>query len=146
MWFVLFIHGRNNVVRSLYTWALCQVMSCWGQAHPLLGESVVGDLPKVQELYLDLHLKLLIWINDLDELVFVGADMCGYDSFSVEPIIWVRWGHESESGVEKSEIDLFWCISMTNNMKSCRKINGRVQTFRFSVFSMGRQELCAENA
>ena len=35
---------------------------------------------------------------------------------------------------------------MTNNMKSCKKINGRVQTFRFSVFTMGRQELCAENA
>jgi len=35
---------------------------------------------------------------------------------------------------------------MTNNVKSCKKINGRVQTFRFSVFTMGRQELCAENA
>ena len=33
---------------------------------------------------------------------------------------------------------------MTNNVKSCKKINGRVQTFRFSVFTMGRQELCAE--
>ena len=40
---------------------------------------------------------------------------------------------------------LFWCISMTNNVESCKKINGRVQTFRFSVFTMGRQELCAEN-
>ena len=27
-----------------------------------------------------------------------------------------------------------------------QKINGRVQTFRFSVFTMGRQEFCAENA
>ena len=35
---------------------------------------------------------------------------------------------------------------MTNNVESCKKINGRVQTFRFSVFTMGRQELCAENA
>ena len=26
-----------------------------------------------------------------------------------------------------------------------QKINGIVQTFRFSVFTMGRQELCAEN-
>ena len=43
-------------------------------------------------------------------------------------------------------MDLFWCISMTNNVESCKKINGRVQTFRFSVFTMGRQELCAENA
>ena len=36
--------------------------------------------------------------------------------------------------------------SMTNNVKSCKQINGRVQTFRFSVFTMGHQELCAENA
>ena len=35
---------------------------------------------------------------------------------------------------------------MTNNVESCKKINGRVQTFRFSVFTMGRQELHAENA
>ena len=56
------------------------------------------------------------------------------------------WKWKWSNGVEKSEIDLFWCISMTNNVKSCQKINGRVQTFRFSVFSMGRQELCAENA
>ena len=27
-----------------------------------------------------------------------------------------------------------------------QKINGRVQTFRFSVLTMGRQELCGENA
>ena len=27
-----------------------------------------------------------------------------------------------------------------------QKINGRIQTFRFSVFTMGHQELCAENA
>jgi hypothetical protein len=48
-------------------------------------------------------------------------------------------------GVEKSEMDLFWCISMTNNVYSCKKINGRAQTFKFSVFTMGRQELLAKN-
>ena len=31
-------------------------------------------------------------------------------------------------------------------MESCKKINGRVRTFRFSVFTMGRLELCAEYA
>ena len=31
-------------------------------------------------------------------------------------------------------------IYMTNNVKSCKKINGRVQTVRFSVFTMGRQD------
>ena len=35
---------------------------------------------------------------------------------------------------------------MTNNVKSCKQINGRVQTIRFSVFTMGRRELCGENA
>ena len=47
------------------------------------------------------------------------------------------WKWTWSNGVEKSETDLFWCISMTNNVKSCKKINGRVQTFRFSVFTMG---------
>ena len=42
---------------------------------------------------------------------------------------------ESESGQ---------MVSMTNNVKSCKKINGRAQTFRFSVFPMGRQELFAK--
>ena len=34
-------------------------------------------------------------------------------------------------------MDLYLFISMTNNVESCKKINGRVQTFRFSVFTMG---------
>ena len=44
-----------------------------------------------------------------------------------------KWSND----IEKSESDLFWCKSMSNNVKSCKKINGRVQTFRFSVFTMG---------
>jgi len=44
-----------------------------------------------------------------------------------------------------SEMGLFWCISITNYVKSCKKINERVQTFRFSVFAMGHQEIFAEN-
>ena len=49
------------------------------------------------------------------------------------------------NGVKRVEMDLFWCISMTNNVYSCKKINGRAQTFKFSVFTMGRQELLAKN-
>ena len=49
------------------------------------------------------------------------------------------------NSVETSEMDLYLCISMTNNVESCKKINGRVQTFRFSVFTMGHQELFAKN-
>ena len=47
------------------------------------------------------------------------------------------WKWKWPNVVGKSEMDLFWCISMTNNVKSCKKINGRVQTFRLGVFTMG---------
>ena len=72
--------------------------------------------------------------------------------------IWqgLRWCHDMSlpntsfwkwsNGVKRVEMDLFWCISMTNNVKSCKKVHGRAQTSRFSVFTRGRQELCAENA
>ena len=66
----------------------------------------------------------------------------------------MRVAIESGKGMKVKVVKLCWnkwngpflCISMTNNVESCKKINGRVQTFRFSVFTMGRQELCAENA
>ena len=59
-----------------------------------------------------------------------------YDKESDEGSNWVRQGDESES----AKIVLMYiydkqCGIMQNN-----------QTFRFSVFTMGRQELCAENA
>ena len=31
------------------------------------------------------------------------------------------WKWKWSNDVEKSEIDLFWCLSMTNNVKSCKK-------------------------
>ena len=34
---------------------------------------------------------------------------------------------------------------MTDNVYSCKKINGRAQTSNFSVFTMGRQELLSKN-
>ena len=34
---------------------------------------------------------------------------------------------------------------LTNNVKSCKKINERAQTFRFSVFTIGRLELLTKN-
>ena len=34
-------------------------------------------------------------------------------------------------------MDLFYAyLCMTNNVESCKKINGRIQTFRFSVFTL----------
>ena len=49
------------------------------------------------------------------------------------------------NGVGNSEMSIIWCISITNNMKTCKKFNERAQTAKFSVFSRLRQELCAEN-
>ena len=80
----------------------------------------------------------------------ISEERFGYDMKSDEGSNCVRQGDESESAkicsVETSEMDLYLCISMTNNVESCKQINGRVQTFRFGGFTMGRQELCAENA
>ena len=36
------------------------------------------------------------------------------------------WKWKWSNGVEKSETDLFWCISMTNNVKSCKKMNNLI--------------------
>ena len=38
------------------------------------------------------------------------------------------------------------CISITNNVGSYKKFNEKAQTANFSVFTMERRELCAENA
>ena len=51
----------------------------------------------------------------------------------------VKWG-------KISEMDIFWCISITNNVESCKKINEKVQTANFNDLTRQRQELCAENA
>ena len=41
---------------------------------------------------------------------------------------------------------IFWYISITHNVESCKKINEKAQTANFSDFTMERRELCAENA
>ena len=43
---------------------------------------------------------------------------------------------------------IFWCISITNNVESCKKFNEKAQTANFSVLARGRrphQELFAKN-
>ena len=49
------------------------------------------------------------------------------------------------NGVKKNEMNLFWCISITSNVKTCNKFNERAQTAKFSVLCRLRQELFAEN-
>ena len=71
-----------------------------------------------------------------------------YDAVSASVIIWVPKLGESKSGQmvsEKSEMIIIWSISITNNVKSYKKINERAQTANFSVLSRLRQEPCAEN-
>ena len=58
-----------------------------------------------------------------------------------ELIFW-KWSN----GVKISEMGIFWCISITNNVKSCRKFNEKAQTVNFSVFTMCGRELPAEKA
>ena len=42
-------------------------------------------------------------------------------------------------------MDLFSCISMPNNVKSCKKIDERGQTAKFTVFARGSQLSGAKN-
>ena len=49
----------------------------------------------------------------------------------------VGWKWEWPNCVGKSEMSIFWCLSITNKIKSCRKFNKRAQRWR--------QEQCVEN-
>ena len=40
--------------------------------------------------------------------------------------------------VEKSEMSMIWCISITNNVKSYKKVNKIAKTAIFTVFTMCR--------
>ena len=46
-----------------------------------------------------------------------------------------------------SEMGIFWCISITNNVNSCKKFNEKAQMTNFGVLAKGRrpcQELFAK--
>ena len=47
--------------------------------------------------------------------------------------------------VFKSEMGIFWWISITNNVKSCKKFDEKAQTGKFTVFTMWNQLRGAEN-
>ena len=70
-----------------------------------------------------------------------------YDAVSANVMIWVLQMGESENGQmvsEKSEISIIWCISATNNVKSCTIFKETVQTANFTVFTMCGKELPVE--
>ena len=53
---------------------------------------------------------------------------------------------ESASKVVPNDCnDMFWCISITNNVKSCKKFNEKAQTGKITVFTMVNQHCGAEN-
>ena len=41
--------------------------------------------------------------------------------------------------VKINEMYIFWCISITNNMESCKKFNEIAQITNFSVLAKGRR-------
>ena len=44
---------------------------------------------------------------------------------------------ESASKVVPNDCnDMFWCISITNNVKTCKKLNEKAQTGKITVFTM----------
>ena len=47
--------------------------------------------------------------------------------------IWRKW--KWSPVVKRGEMNLFWCIFITNNVKSCTKFDERAQTANFSVLS-----------
>ena len=52
-------------------------------------------------------------------------------------LIFLNWSN----GVKISEMGIFWCISITNNVKPCKKFNDKAQTINFSVFTICGREL-----
>ena len=43
-----------------------------------------------------------------------------------------KWKWSNGAGKRKSEMSIIWCISITNNVKSCKKINETAQTANFT--------------
>ena len=51
------------------------------------------------------------------------------------------WKWKWSNGVGKSEMSIIWCISATNNVKSCTNFKETAQTANFTVFTMCGREL-----
>ena len=53
-----------------------------------------------------------------------------------------KWSNE----VEKNEMNMVWCIYITNNVKTYKKLNEIAQMAKFTVFIMCGRELPADKA
>ena len=63
--------------------------------------------------------------------------ICIRRSFSItlQMIAAGEWKWKWSNSVLKSEMGIFWCISITNNVKSYKKFDGKAQTAKFTVFA-----------
>ena len=69
-------------------------------------------------------------------------------TLSMSPGVCHKFGWKWSNGVGRSQMNLFWCISITNDVKSCNKINENAWMVNFSVFARRRRshrELFAKN-
>ena len=48
-------------------------------------------------------------------------------------------GISTTNGVGNSEMSIIWCISIPNNVKTCKKFNETAQTANLGVFTRGRR-------
>ena len=84
---------------------------------------------------------------DAHMLEFNVHNMLGFDAYTRIWCIWQGfsitlqmipaggWKWKWSNSVLKSEMGIFWCISITNNVKSYKKIDEKAQTAKFTVFA-----------
>ena len=61
--------------------------------------------------------------------------LCRSFSITLQMIAAGEWKWKWSNSVLKSEMGIFWCISITNNVKSYKKFDGKAQTAKFTVFA-----------
>ena len=89
-----------------------------------------------------LYVSKNLWMQLWEKWIWHSLDK----SHNISPE--VGWKRKWSNGVGKSEMIIFWCISITNKWNHAKKINGKAQTAKFIVFTRGhrwRQELFPEN-
>ena len=73
--------------------------------------------------------------------LWLGRSLSTATHFSLQKV-----NFESASKVVPNDCnDMFWCISITNNVKSCKKFSEKAQTGKITVFTMVNQHCGAEN-
>ena len=60
-------------------------------------------------------------------------------SITLQMIAAGEWKWKWSNSVLKTEMGIFWCISITNNVKSYKKFDGKAQTAKFTVFARESQ-------